>query len=148
MDKMLYKFKDITDKYKQKRSKKSSSGLIILGAIVIILGLFLVSEELFYKIGIYNPLFNILRYIGFFVLITTGVSSEFIGVGALINNKFEKVLNGDGRVLVRSSGTENLIRVMIEGKDVDLITSMCEDLVSLIEKELSNDKIKKKIKRA
>ena len=51
---------------------------------------------MFYKIGIYNPLFNILRYIGFFVLITTGVSSEFIGVGTLINNKFGKVLNEIG----------------------------------------------------
>ena len=67
-----------------------------------------------------------------------------------IQNKikeYEKILSDDGRVLVRPSGTENLIRVMIEGKDEDLITNMCEDLVLLIEKELSNDKIKIKTKR-
>ena len=34
-------------------------------------------------------------------------------------------LNGDGRVVVRPSGTENLIRVMLEGKDEEIIKIYC-----------------------
>ena len=49
----------------------------------------------------------------------------------------EDKLNGNGRILVRASGTENLIRVMIEGKDIDYITKMCDDIVALIESELN-----------
>lgn len=52
-------------------------------------------------------------------------------------NLMEKELNGDGRILVRPSGTENLIRVMLEGKDIEKITNICDELVSVIEKELN-----------
>lgn len=43
-------------------------------------------------------------------------------------NKVETLLNGDGRVLIRPSGTENLIRVMIEGNDIDKINIYAEQL--------------------
>ena len=33
-------------------------------------------------------------------------------------------LNGDGRILVRPSGTEPLIRIMIEGKDKEKINAL------------------------
>lgn len=49
----------------------------------------------------------------------------------------EKDLNGEGRVLVRASGTENLIRVMLEGKDIDSITKLCDNIVEIIKKELN-----------
>lgn len=52
-------------------------------------------------------------------------------------NNIENTLKEDGRVLVRPSGTENLIRVMIEGKDIDTINKYCKELASLIEKELN-----------
>ena len=42
-----------------------------------------------------------------------------------------------GRILVRASGTENLIRVMLEGKDINEITNICDSIVELIKKELS-----------
>lgn len=48
----------------------------------------------------------------------------------------EKELNGTGRILVRPSGTENLIRVMIEGKNIDYITKMCDDICKVIKEEL------------
>ena len=48
-----------------------------------------------------------------------------------------KKLNGDGRILVRASGTENLIRVMLEGKDIDFITKMCDDIITVMKKELN-----------
>ena len=50
--------------------------------------------------------------------------------------KSENELNGDGRIVVRPSGTEPLIRVMIEGKSIEKIKEMAKSLVSLIEKTL------------
>jgi phosphoglucosamine mutase len=47
--------------------------------------------------------------------------------------KLEKEFNGEGRVLIRPSGTEPLIRVMIEGKDLNYITRKATELVELIE---------------
>lgn len=52
-------------------------------------------------------------------------------------NNIENTLKDDGRVLVRPSGTENLIRVMIEGKDKDTINKHCKELAGFIEKELN-----------
>lgn len=44
----------------------------------------------------------------------------------------ETKLNGNGRILVRKSGTEPLIRVMAEGDDRQLVEQIVDDLVSLI----------------
>lgn len=59
---------------------------------------------------------------------------------AKIKEKIEEVnnkLNGDGRILVRASGTENLIRVMLEGSDINLITKLCHELSFFIGEELN-----------
>lgn len=40
----------------------------------------------------------------------------------------ERRLNGRGRVLLRPSGTEPLVRVMVEGEDAILVQSLCEEL--------------------
>ena len=45
----------------------------------------------------------------------------------------EAVLEGDGRVLVRLSGTEPLVRVMIEGPDPVLVSELVDRLVRCIE---------------
>lgn len=48
--------------------------------------------------------------------------------------KLEDVMAGEGRVLIRPSGTEPLVRVMIEGKDIEQITKLAENLASLLTK--------------
>lgn len=45
----------------------------------------------------------------------------------------EKALKGKGRVLTRPSGTEPLIRVMVEGKDEAQITTILDGLIDVIE---------------
>ena len=51
--------------------------------------------------------------------------------------KAEMELMGDGRVLVRVSGTEPLVRVMLEGKDIDHIQRLGEDIAAVVKERLS-----------
>ena len=50
--------------------------------------------------------------------------------------KLEKEFAGNGRVLIRPSGTEPLVRVMIEGEDIEYITKKAKEMVNLIERKL------------
>ena len=47
----------------------------------------------------------------------------------------EAKIGEDGRVLIRPSGTEPLVRVTIEGKDTEVINELAEDLASLISRK-------------
>ncbi|MBQ9707834.1 MAG: phosphoglucosamine mutase [Firmicutes bacterium] len=49
--------------------------------------------------------------------------------------KIEAEMEGQGRVLIRSSGTEPLVRVMIEGQDIERITELAQQLALLITKK-------------
>jgi phosphoglucosamine mutase len=48
--------------------------------------------------------------------------------------KLEKKLGKTGRILVRPSGTEPVIRVMVEGQDEKLIDSMADELCEMVRK--------------
>lgn len=50
--------------------------------------------------------------------------------------KLTSEFSGNGRVLIRPSGTEPLVRVMIEGEDQKIITQKARELADLIEKKL------------
>ena len=50
--------------------------------------------------------------------------------------KLENEFAGNGRVLIRPSGTEPLVRVMIEGENKDYIKTKAEKLAKLIEQKL------------
>jgi phosphoglucosamine mutase len=49
----------------------------------------------------------------------------------------EKAMNGDGRIVVRFSGTEPLARVMVEGRDAELVEHFSHSIADVIEKELA-----------
>ncbi len=48
--------------------------------------------------------------------------------------KVEKEIEGSGRLLIRPSGTEPLVRVMLEGQDVAHITQLAEGLADILTK--------------
>ena len=50
--------------------------------------------------------------------------------------KLEKEFTGNGRVLIRPSGTEPLVRVMIEGENQEYITKKAKEIAELIESKL------------
>lgn len=50
--------------------------------------------------------------------------------------ELENEFAGQGRVLIRTSGTEPLVRVMIEGKDKEAITKQAVSIAKLIEQRL------------
>lgn len=49
----------------------------------------------------------------------------------------EKEIEGSGRVLIRPSGTEPLVRVMIEGSDIERIHHLAVELADLISKKFA-----------
>ncbi len=51
--------------------------------------------------------------------------------------RIEKILDGSGRILIRPSGTEPLVRVMLEGKDEGQIKELARNLANIIEEKLS-----------
>ena len=49
----------------------------------------------------------------------------------------EGLLSGQGRVLVRPSGTEALVRVMLEGPDEEVISAYAEELACLMKERMA-----------
>lgn len=50
----------------------------------------------------------------------------------------ETAMNGDGRVLVRPSGTEPLLRVMAEAKTQELVEQYVDQIVAVVQQEMGN----------
>ena len=45
-------------------------------------------------------------------------------------------LGDDGRVLVRPSGTEPLVRVLVEAEDAEVAEKACASIAALVQREL------------
>ena len=54
-----------------------------------------------------------------------------------IISKTEKELEGEGRVLIRKSGTEPLFRIMLEGRDKNYIDQAAKEIANIIEDKMS-----------
>ena len=54
--------------------------------------------------------------------------------------RYEEELDGNGRILVRYSGTENLVRVMFEGNDQSRIEEIANDLSEILKSEIEEKK--------
>ena len=65
---------------------------------------------------------------------STGAKEAIMASAELKNavDKEEQALNGEGRILVRASGTESLIRVMVEAKTTEIAQKVAERLVDFI----------------
>ena len=57
-------------------------------------------------------------------------------IASMVAN-IESEFKDEGRVLIRPSGTEPLVRVMIEGKDIEYIEQRAKELATLIEERLN-----------
>lgn len=75
------------------------------------------------------------------VLVNAGINNDYkktyakdAEVAAAIKAVEEK-MEGSGRVLIRPSGTEPLVRVMLEGSDTEQIRKLAEELAALIERK-------------
>ncbi|MEL0113455.1 MAG: hypothetical protein VW835_17120, partial [Rickettsiales bacterium] len=77
---------------------------------------------------LFEPLPQVLRNVHF----NGGLPLEMPSVKAAIDEG-EARLAGNGRVLIRPSGTEPVIRVMAEGDDHAVVDSVVGDIVEAIE---------------
>ena len=48
----------------------------------------------------------------------------------------EQALKGKGRLLIRKSGTEPMIRVMVEGQDAAEVAQLAQELADLVRQQL------------
>ena len=66
--------------------------------------------------------------------------SEGVDENTLLQSKimfFENLMGDSGRILIRASGTEPLIRVMVEGKELNVVEKVAIELVNLVKSEFS-----------
>lgn len=70
------------------------------------------------------------------VRVTEKPDLESVPAIQAVISEAEGQLNGNGRVLVRYSGTEPVARVMVEGTDAEQVKSLARSIAEAIEKEL------------
>jgi phosphoglucosamine mutase len=66
------------------------------------------------------------------VKVARGVDPTGIAVVQAAVSRIEKRLNGEGRVVLRASGTEPVIRVMVEGRDEPLTRALATELSEVV----------------
>ena len=56
-------------------------------------------------------------------------------INSEISNQQQRI-KGEGQILVRASGTENLIRIMVEAKTLDLANQIANEISKVVTSEL------------
>ncbi len=74
------------------------------------------------------------------VLVDKKVSLDELSNTSALILKIEKELGTSGRLLVRYSGTENKLRIMLEGKDEKIITAYAEEIAEMAVNEIQGKK--------
>ena len=110
-------------------SDYSTTGDGLLAALQILAILKQSGKKASEALNLFTALPQILRNVEF----KAGKPLDDAGVQESIA-KAEETLANDGRLLVRASGTEPVIRVMAEGDDPQKIETIVGDLCSVIEK--------------
>ena len=110
-------------------SDYATTGDGILAALQILALLKEKGQKASEVLNLFTPLPQILKNVRF----KTGRPMQDASVKDAIA-KAQSRFNGKGRVLVRESGTEPLIRVMAEGDDPALVEGVVNDLCEVIEK--------------
>ena len=58
---------------------------------------------------------------------------------AAVIKEVEQEMNGEGRVLVRPSGTEPLVRIMVEAKTEELCDAFVNKIADVVKAELGQE---------
>lgn len=88
-----------------------------------------------------SDLFGVMKHypqISVNVAVPTAKKNAIMTSFAVLEKKkeIEKLLGDCGRILLRPSGTEALIRIMLEGRDIDKLNTYANELKMIIEGEL------------
>ncbi|OGQ99520.1 MAG: phosphoglucosamine mutase [Deltaproteobacteria bacterium RIFOXYD12_FULL_57_12] len=108
--------------------KHNSTGDGILAALQLLVSLIKKQKPLSELATIMEPFPQVLKNVRTATKITPAQIPGFAKKLA----KFEQKLGEQGRILVRPSGTEPVIRVMVEGEDTKQINAMADELCDLI----------------
>ncbi|MFP3019130.1 MAG: phosphoglucosamine mutase [Arsenophonus sp.] len=100
----------------------------------IIAGLQVLSAMVRNKMSLYDLSYNIKLMPQVLVNVYFSGSNDPLVKGDLLNvvKQVEKELAGKGRVLLRKSGTESLIRIMVEGENEKQVTVMANRIASMV----------------
>ena len=74
------------------------------------------------------------------VKVGTEVNAKTLCESELLTSEIGRIdreFDGKGRVLLRPSGTEPLIRVMVEGEDTKLVNAYAEELAGIVRTAIS-----------
>lgn len=106
----------------------SATGDGSLAALIVLAGLKASGQSSADYLRVFEPFPQILKNVRF-----SGPSPLLLDTVQAAIRKADENLGQSGRVLVRASGTEPLIRVMAEGENTQLVSEAVEELCALIE---------------